>query len=324
MQQSETKHSIQYPWGEEKFFLFSSAPNLEALIQEDYRIIRIFTTDKHVHTNQYPFCILGNITNSDDKKYWLIQAIKGDIKSFHYIKNKEQIIGAQFISDQTQQCFLTGIQGRERSVFAQLETYIPSDQQIVRMWNFMENIDQNYVAFNTSRDGFFQKHDITDYPAATGIETYLGGEELSVSIDAVTGSLEALEITTLQSDLQNEACDYGPKFSRGKVVHFKKEGIRKIYISGTSSVDKEGQSIFCNEPKENVTYVLECVEHLLKKTKSDFHNIVMSIVYCKDKAHYEAFLALYKKRHWDFPYMPLFVNICRRNLSFEIECVAWS
>lgn len=323
MQQRETKKTIPYSWGEEVYFLYTSKPGRKILTQNDYRIIRIFTTDKNFQTAEYPYCIIRNTTTSDDKEYWIVQAIRGDIEIFGYIKNKEHTIGASFTKEKIQQYFLTDIRGDFEEVFDQVQNYIETNLEILRMWNFIENIHQNYPVFNKVRDAFSLKNKIEVYSAATGIEADLGGNLLSLSVDMIASSKD-IEITTLHSDLQNEAYDYGPKFSRGKVVYFKKEGVKKIYISGTSSINQKGESVFCNSPKENVAYVLDCVENLLKKTQSDLDKVVMSIIYCQDERHHKAFLSLYKKRQWNFPYMPLFVNICRPDLSFEMECIAWS
>lgn len=317
--------SIKFTWGEETYFLFSGHIDLEKIETQDYKIIRIFSTDLNFSNPKYPFCSFGHTKIiSNPLRFFYVQAIKGDIQNFHYVKNVQQeVVGVHFETRSVKQTMLSGLGGRFDEVFQNISLFLPAPNQIVRCWHFIETIHQNYTPFNLARDRFFSKKGITaPYPAATGIEADLKTGPLNVCLDSITGPSDQLEITTLGSDLQKEADTYGPKFSRGKVLHFKKEGLRKIYISGTSSIDQGGRSVFCHEPEQNVSYVLDCVDHLLKKANSSFQEIVMSIIYSQDQEHYQAFLKIYKKKQWEFPILPLFVNICRKNLSFEMECLA--
>jgi len=228
--------------------------------------------------------------------------------------------------------YLTGIEGEGNS-FAEQAKYAYQEidyllsksnfksHDIFRFWNFIELIEKNYDIFNEIRKSYFQLHDIQNFPAATGIESSLINSKISLCAEG-TDTAEAIQIKTLNSNLQNEASDYGPQFSRGKVLEFLDEGIKKIYISGTSNVGKNGESVFFENSDKNVKYVFECVEHLLKKESAELNDIVFSIVYSKTEEHFNVFQALYKKNNWNFPYIPLFTNICRENFFFEIECMA--
>lgn len=315
---------IHYSWGKESIYLFSHPPDLKKLEEQNNKIVRIFSTDLNFSSTDHPLICIGNTTVlTKHPHHFLIQAVKGNIQNFTYLKQGNKTIGASFKIDGIQHSTISGIKGSINEVFSSLPTYLKNKNgSIIRSWNFIENIHQNYHKFNEARNIFFQNKKINDYPAATGIEADLGGAKFNLSLDAISGPPEKLQITTLHSDLQMEAYNYGPKFSRGKVIYFKKEGIKKIYISGTSSVNQQGKSVFCNNPEKNAAYVLRCVEHILEKEGSDIGRIVMSLIYCKDKEHYEEFLKIYKTRQCKFPYIPLFVNICRKDLFFEMECIA--
>ena len=62
--------------------------------------------------------------------------------------------------------------------------------------------------------------------------------------------------------------EYGPKFSRGKILDFENDKVKKIYVSGTSSVDKKGKSALIGDYDKNIDYVISCVEHLLKNSNT--------------------------------------------------------
>lgn len=191
---------------------------------------------------------------------------------------------------------------------------------VVRYWNYLENIANTYQGFNLARDAHFARHGITQYPAATGIESYFPGRQLvSLSLEAIAG---LVDVRVLQSDVQGEASEYGPRFSRGMVVDDHRRQLRKIYISGTSHLGPNGSSIVSAQPTNDVSHTMEAIQHLLFKEGAGFDDIAWSIVYCKDRSAYQSFLSLYDSNGWQFPYLPVFVNICRPELRFEMECFA--
>jgi len=199
-----------------------------------------------------------------------------------------------------------------------------SPKDAYRFWIYMKNIKKNYTALNKVRDKYFRKNKIRDYPASTGIEADLvGHRRISISLEALKISCRRdIAIQRLRSKLQCEASAYGPKFSRGKVVHFERDKVKKVYISGTSSVCKDGSSAKKDDYTKNVEYVISCVCHLLVNSGSGFENIVMSRIYAKNVKVQKIFEKVYLEKGWIFPYNFLKTNVCRENLIFEIECIA--
>jgi enamine deaminase RidA (YjgF/YER057c/UK114 family) len=198
-----------------------------------------------------------------------------------------------------------------------------SSTQVVRSWNYLKGIANTYQGFNQARDTYFANHGLTRYPAATGIESHLPGSQMiSLSLEAIRSADGLVDICALNSDVQNEAYEYGPKFSRGMIVEDHSRQLRKIYISGTSHIDRYGNSIVSDHPQKDVTHTITSIEHLLQKGGATLNDIAWSLVYCKDKSTCRAFLSQYEKNRWQFPFLPVFVNVCRPDLNFEMECFA--
>lgn len=195
---------------------------------------------------------------------------------------------------------------------------------VYRFWNLIYDIKKNYGPFNKVRDHFFGRCSLDSYPAATGIEAdFWEGRKISIFFEALRHKGKSqVRIKRIRSGMQCEAKKYGPKFSRAVMMAFGSKKVKKIFVSGTSNVDKNGNSVFLDDPAGNVSYVMECVGHLLGKERMALDDIASSIVYFKNARMQKEFLSLYKKERWKFPFIPVFTNICRETFFFEIECVA--
>lgn len=214
-----------------------------------------------------------------------------------------------------------------------LEQYKFEVKNIYRFWNYMGAIWQNYPDFNAIRDAYFRKNSITKFPAATGIEARLGfGKKVSLGFEAIKPKKEGkANWRTIKSAMQCEAFEYvqkvsgmpsGPKFSRAVHLSLSRNGVNRLYISGTSSVDKKGESSLKNDLEKNVAFTMESFIHLLEENDFSLAGIVSTYVYFKNQKTFQEFEKLYISRKWNFPYNPVFTNICRKDFFFEIEGVA--
>lgn len=209
-------------------------------------------------------------------------------------------------------------------VFNRLYEFGFESKHIVKFWNFIDNILDRYKSFNEVRDIYFKNNWILwDYPAGTGIDCKSNGNYLMNSaLFTVKSEDGSVNISSMKSVLQCDAVDYGPKFSRAKIVDFKYDNMRKIYISGTASVDNEWNSIYTDDINKNIWYTMECVGHLLEKAGMKFDNIVSAFVYLKKFDYYKNFLDYYEQSRLWFPFIYTFCDICRDDFLFEIECIA--
>lgn len=335
--------------------------NLADLEKEGMKIVRVVLFGKISRLKKtvkvisaYPCIILGH-SNISKKAAEIcgaeIFAVKGNFNHFEYIKFNKKNIGVLFKVPGREHLYIsglgigkaakqTGFKEEAKKIYEVIDTILSCygfyPKNIYRFWNCMENIlgnrAENYALFNKARDEYFKKHRISDYPAATGIEaTLIGGQNINLSLEAIKAEKKGdISFNTLHSDFQCEAweykkykvCKYGPKFSRAKLLIFNNDKIKKVYVSGTSNVDRKGRAILLDDNEKNVKYVMSCVEHLLKKSGMSLEDIVMARVYSKNNLIKEKFQKLYSRKKWDFPYNQLISSICRDSFFFEIECIA--
>lgn len=291
---------------------------------------------------KYPTLFIGdNPTLGVGKKIkdssLLIQVVCG-IEAFKYIQKAGRVVGVKYQSGGVKFLSVTGIDKlvdknfsftrQADRTYRYLESILRANgfqlENVYRFWNFMESIGANYAKFNQARNVYFEKNKIQEFPAATGIEARLAdGAQISINLEAMENSA-TLKKRRIKSQMQCEAVKYGPRFSRAMLLSCPKEKTRKLYVSGTSSVDKKGKSIILDDPKKNVTYVLSCVEHLLEKNRLSFKDIVTAYVYFKNKQMQKEFQRSYRTNKWSFPYNSFFVEICRDSFFFEMECIVAS
>jgi len=292
--------------------------------------------------NDYPTLAIGNSPRSDnppENASIYINALGGDLKRFMYIKTDKKVLGTYFDCQNFEHLSLSGLcdagsaikssfKDEAKNIYKKIDAVLSQNNffpnNIFRFWNYLTDVSENYASFNKIRDDYYIKRKIIRFPAATGIEAgLLNGKRINVSLEAIKPKREkAVEIKIVKSQRQCEAWEYGPKFSRAVLVTFAKDNIKKLYVSGTSSVNWRGESILKNKCGENIVYVMTCIEHLLNKNGMSFDNLVMSHIYFKSSAIYDKFRRIYTANAWDFPYNPVFVNICRDNFFFEMECIA--
>lgn len=288
------------------------------------------------YSEKWPIQILGNKNNKINENkidiFILGFSNKPSLKKIHikYIKKTEKKIGVIMFDNTHEYLLLTGLDSREKrfdkkiqEIYKIIKTELLkhgfSVNNIIRYWNFIENIDVNYNSFNLERNKFYDENSINDLPAATGIDAKINNN-INICIEAIRGK----EITThsICSNLQCDPTNYEIRFSRARIVDYKRNKIRKIFISGTSSINKIGKSVFLENKIKNIEYTMECVNFLLTNNKFSYKNIATSVVYCKNEKIFNLFMNHYKKNKWKFPYCSLITDICREELIFEFECTA--
>jgi enamine deaminase RidA (YjgF/YER057c/UK114 family) len=267
-----------------------------------------------------------------------INALGGELDIFKLIKKDEFVRGVflknknieaisisdlYLIEDNSEGVFKNEANDTYKNVAEILTGKGFSLKNVYRFWNFLDDVSETYADFNVSRDAYFQDNSLKVFPAATGIEADLGVHNISLSFDAFKSNVSGDEIfEIISSQMQCEAWEYGPKFSRAVFLSDSETNTGKMIISGTSSINNEGLSILGNDIEKNVVYVMDSVMHLLKKKEMTIDSIISSFVYFKSEDVAKTFEDVYKKNGWNFPYNPILTNICRKNLIFEIECIA--
>jgi enamine deaminase RidA (YjgF/YER057c/UK114 family) len=212
-----------------------------------------------------------------------------------------------------------------QSIFQQMEAVLDSGgmafSDVLRTWFYNDNILGWYREFNGVRTKFFQEKKVFDglLPASTGVagRNALGAALLSGLI-AVKSDDEGVRAFEVPSPLQSSATKYGSSFSRA--VELELPDLRRLYISGTASIDAEGKTIFLGDCAAQVRQTMEIVHAILQSREMDWGDVTRSLVYFKRGADAPLF---YKYRQESgvpaFPAIVVENDICREDLLFEIE-----
>jgi enamine deaminase RidA (YjgF/YER057c/UK114 family) len=221
---------------------------------------------------------------------------------------------------------------------------------IVRQWNYIENITgkivskdktrQNYQVFNDIRSLYYGEVDFKrGYPAATGIGMDCGGVVLEFiaadfssdikvipiknpdQADAHQYSLEMLVGDGIQADRPKST----PKFERARAIA--KENDYYVYISGTAAI-KGQKTLFPTDVEQQTRITIENISRLIAPDNLEKHNLPVSSsdspfshirVYIKNEADVPAVKKKCDEHYGEVPRLYLISDICRENLLVEIE-----
>lgn len=208
-----------------------------------------------------------------------------------------------------------------------------NSKDLVRTWIYLDEIYDNYEAFNLSRKEFFDlkeipySFDCNDLPASTCIEGRKA-EDVNVVVDALYINKEdaQVEVTRMFNPLQNEAegdtYEFQPTFSRG--ISLEGSNYCEVQISGTASINHEGKTIYLDDSYGQIKQTLLNVKSLLGEKGLGMDDIVQMTCFFKNKEYHEQFIEVVKELR-----MPTFGRtfvqgkVCRENLLFELDGIAF-
>lgn len=194
---------------------------------------------------------------------------------------------------------------------------------IYRTWFYNRDILAWYGSFNKVRTEFYTKEGVFSniLPASTGIgaENPFGRNVMYAA--AALKPARGVTIRQIDSPLQGPAVSYGSSFSRATLITQKK--FRKVFISGTASIDRTGASVHLGNFKKQTEFTFEVVEKILSSIGMNFSDITRSIAYIRESADFPVFRSL---RHAQgLGTVPMIVTrntVCRDDLLFEYEADA--
>lgn len=126
----------------------------------------------------------------------------------------------------------------------------------------------------------------------------------------------------------NEAYDYASKVSFVRGMRVDLDNCTMLFISGTASVNEEGQSIHEGDIKAQTRRTFTNIAALLDAEGADWHDIVRTTCYLADFRHYDEFNevrnAFFEEQGLDpVPASTCIeARICRPELLVEIEAIA--
>lgn len=195
----------------------------------------------------------------------------------------------------------------------------------IRTWLYVNDIDNQYAGVVRARNDVFDQEGLTEhthYIASTGIGGRDADHNVYCKMNAVAiKGIRQDQIHYLYAlDHLNRTSDYGVRFERGTYVDF--AGRRRVYISGTASIDNKGMVMYEGDIRQQVQRMWENIEALLKEAGCTFDNVAEFSVYLRDIADYAVVSKMYKERFPDTPYIILHAPVCRPGWLIESECIA--
>ena len=197
--------------------------------------------------------------------------------------------------------------------------------QCVRTWIFVSDVDNNYGGVVKGRRDYFNRIGLTPdthFIASTGIAGFNANPQQLVRMDAYSvRGLKDEQIQYLHAyDHLSPTALYGVTFERGTAVTY---GDRKhVFISGTASIDKDGNVVHVGDPEKQTERMLENVDALLKEAGAGFENIAYSLVYLRNAADYPRVREVLERTCPSLAPIYVLAPVCRPTWLVEMECLA--
>lgn len=198
------------------------------------------------------------------------------------------------------------------------------EDDCVRTWLFVQNIDVNYRGVVDGRNDVFDRHALTPdthFIASTGIEGRTLSHDSKVMLDAVAVKGQGVSQSYLYGSTHlNRTSEYGVRFERGTVVRY--PDLRHVFISGTASIDNKGHIMHEGDIAGQTARMIENVEVLLSEAGCGFADVAAMTVYLRDPSDYATVNRIFSERFPDHPRIITMAPVCRPGWLIEIECVA--
>lgn len=197
------------------------------------------------------------------------------------------------------------------------------ENDCVRTWFFVRDIDSNYKGVVDGRNDVFDRHGLTSdthFIASTGIEGFAADPSNMVTLDGVAVNGHGLKVKYLYADSHlNRTSEYGVRFERGTVVEYADR--RHVFISGTASIDNKGNILYEGDICRQTERMIENVGVLLAEAGCGFADVGSMTLYLRNASHYDAVKRIFDKRFPDTPVVIVLAPVCRPGWLVEMECV---
>jgi len=192
---------------------------------------------------------------------------------------------------------------------------------VVRTWMYVDNILTWYDDFNRVRTDFFTERGVFEgiVPASTGIGVGNPmGAAVVADVFAIKPKQENVSIREILSPRQCPATDYRSSFSRA--VELALPDHRRLYVSGTASIEPKGKTIHVGDTGNQISLTMEVVGDILESRDMSWADTSRAVVYFKNMKDVPLFDAYCKNNHLStLPVAVAHADICRDDLLFEIE-----
>jgi len=199
-------------------------------------------------------------------------------------------------------------------------------EHLVRTWIFIRNIDSHYRKFANARRDFYSSAGLSK-ESHTPVSTGIGGAGEEASHLVIMDSLAVMGLEDGQIEYMSApehlcpAYCYDVTFERALQIFF---GDRTHYhISGTASIDREGNVIGEGDLQRQAMRILENINALLSAYRADLKDLMLIVVYLRDMADFPA-IDSFLRDHLPagVPYIVVRGKICRKAWLVEMDGIA--
>jgi enamine deaminase RidA (YjgF/YER057c/UK114 family) len=217
-----------------------------------------------------------------------------------------------------------------REIFANLSASLHKHgmtirNNMIRTWIFVRDVDNHYQGMVKARREYFETIGLTAktrYIASTGILGNCVDCKTLVTLDALSVQNLKEEQIVRMNALENlsDTIVYGVTFERGFRIRY---GDRShIYISGTASIDADGNTIYISDVRKQAERTLDNIEALLKPQGATMSDMQYLIIYLRNVKHWSQIQDILVERIPDsVAIIPVEAPVCRPNWLIEIEGV---
>ncbi|MBI2298579.1 MAG: endoribonuclease L-PSP, partial [Armatimonadetes bacterium] len=156
--------------------------------------------------------------------------------------------------------------------------------QVVRLWLHVDHILDWYDELNAVRNGFFASRGLFDQllPASTAVgAANHAGTALCIGAWAMSIPADVGSAAEVPSPLQGSPREYGAALSRA--VELTLPGCRRLLISGTNSIGRDGTSVRGKHAGEQAERTLDVLGALLESRGMSFAQTVRAGIYVRDE-----------------------------------------
>jgi enamine deaminase RidA (YjgF/YER057c/UK114 family) len=217
-----------------------------------------------------------------------------------------------------------------RAIFGDLVDVLTGEgatlrEHCVRTWIYLKDVDVFYQGMVESRRAVFAEHGLTGdthFIASTGIEGACAHRYDLVAMDAYSNlDLDPKQISYLNDfDRLCATKDYNVHFERGTRIAYADRAHH--FISGTASIDKDGQVVHLGDVQRQLDYALGNVEALLRSGGASLADLIHLIVYLRDPTDFARIEDRLAERFPDLPTIIVQGAVCRPQWLVEVEGIA--
>jgi len=195
----------------------------------------------------------------------------------------------------------------------------------IRTWIFVQNVDVHYADVVKARKLVFNQEGMnenTHYISSTCIEGKGPYPVSNVLFDgyAIDG-LDEGQVAFLHAPTHlSSTILYGVTFERGTSITYGDR--RHIFISGTASIDKNGEIVYPNNIDLQLQRTLENVGVLLKEAGAGFEDIAQMVIYLRDTSDFAWVHETMETTYPELPKIIVLAPVCRPGWLIEMECIA--